>query len=76
MYRIIYLEAEAGYKTFDSDSGAEIMKNELQLSEQKMHVICVVDYVKQAIRNKCFDFSNHTDSIDHMIFDPMYVSQF
>jgi hypothetical protein len=76
MYRLIYLEPDTGYRYFDSPSGAEIDVNLAMLHKQKISVICVVDYAKQAINNKCLDYSNHYDSIDGMIFDPIYVTQF
>ncbi len=76
MYRLIYLEPQAGYKAFDSKLGKEIHDNVELLSKKQMHIICVVDYAKQSIGSKCPDFHNHCDSIDGMIFDPLYVSQF
>lgn len=76
MYRLIYLEPEIGYRSIDSSCGLEIHENVAKLGNEKMQIICVVDYAKQSIKNKCADFSNHSDSIDGMIFDPVYVTQF
>lgn len=76
MYRLIYLEPGTGYRSFDSDNGAEIHANAEQLRKQEILVICVVDYAKQSIKQKCTDFNNHCDSIDGMIFDLLYVTEF
>ena len=76
MYRLIYLEPESGYKSIDSKCNLEIHENVAKLGTEKIHVICIVDYLKQSIKNKCEDFSNHSDSIDGIIFDPAYVTQF
>ncbi len=76
MYRLIYFEPGAGYKTFDSESDREILESERALERQHIQVICVVDYRKQSISNKSLDFVKHTDGIDEIIFDPLYVNQF
>lgn len=76
MYRLIYLEPDTGYKCFDSDNGADIDINVEMLYKKRILVICIVDYAKQSINHKCADYGNHCDSIDGMIFDPVYVTQF
>lgn len=76
MYRLIYFEPDAGYKTFDSESDSEISENERNLKLRQIQIICVVDYIKQSISKKSLDFVSHTDGIDGIIFDPLYVTQF
>lgn len=76
MYRLIYFEPGVGYKSFDSESDNEILENAGKLKLNQVQVICVVDYIKQCINNKSLDFASHTDGIDEIIFDPLYVTQF
>ncbi len=76
MLRIVYCQPLAGYATFDGESACTLIAYQGNLYDQFLPVICIVDYNKKLIFNKSGDYKHHRDLIDHLIFDPKYVSQY
>ncbi len=74
MLRIIYQHPLDGYQVFDSHTPVQLIAYEHCLCEQFCHVICIVDYNKRIIFNKCDNFKIHRDQVDELIFDPRYTS--
>lgn len=70
MYRIIYFSTSLGYKTIDYKDDTYTLEAEEVVKNHQALLICVVDYYRKAILEKCDDFSVHRDKIDHIIFDP------
>jgi hypothetical protein len=74
MYRLIYFSADNNYYTFDSDDIVEMDAKDQIVKDHRFDVICVVDYKRQQISKKCLEYAKHRDLIEHLIFDPMFVS--
>lgn len=70
MFRLIYFNDSKGYKSIDykNESGYQVAQ-ETALANDAI-IICVVDYYRKSIINKCIDFDLHHDHIDGLIFDP------
>jgi len=69
MYRLIYYTPERPYGTIDSYSQIELIANEAILNSTHITVVCVVDYTKKIIINKCKYYDMHRELIDDLIFD-------
>lgn len=70
MFRLIYFNASIGYKTIDYKAENAFSNAAQQVRDNDGQIICVVDYYRKSILNKCPDFEFHHDKIDRIIFDP------
>lgn len=70
MFRLIYFNPSIGYKTIDYKHESGLQDAEKVVKANDAITICVVDYYRKSILNKCADFENHHDKIDRIIFDP------
>jgi len=68
MYRLIYYVPEKPYGTIDCYSQIELIANEAILNSEQITVVCVVDYTKKVILNKCKYYDFHRELIDDLIF--------
>ncbi len=69
MYRVIYFNPSLGYKSIDYKDDTYTSKAEEFIKSQDAFLVCIVDYYRKAILNKCDDFNSHREKIDHIIFD-------
>jgi hypothetical protein len=69
MYCLIYYAPERPYRTIDSCSQIELIANEAILKSEHVTVVCVVDYARKIILNKCKYYDMHRELIDDLIFD-------
>jgi hypothetical protein len=76
MYRLIYLNANHDYETFDAPSDIEANQQAEVLRGEGKEIICLVDYKRHAIFKKGENYVHHRDSIDYLIFDTRYVTNF
>jgi hypothetical protein len=70
MFRLIYFNASTGYKTIDYKDENAFTDAARSVKDNDGTIICVVDYYRKSILNKCADFEIHHDNIDRIIFDP------
>lgn len=68
MYRVIYLDNNSEYKTFDSEDYTIIADNHSNLKRCGNKIICIVDYYYNVILNKSRDFKAHIPYIDKFTF--------
>jgi hypothetical protein len=68
MYRVIYLDVNSEYQTFDSEDYNIIADSHLDLKRCGNKIICIVDYYYNVILNKCTDFKSHSPQIDQYTF--------
>jgi hypothetical protein len=68
MYRVIYLDENSEYQTFDSEDYNIIADNQKSLKRCGNKIICIVDYYYNVILNKCRDFKLHLQHIDRFVF--------
>jgi hypothetical protein len=70
MFRLIYFNPAAGYRTFDCKQVERLSEGERLVADAEAMIICVVDYYNKAILHKCSDYETHREQIDPLIFDP------
>jgi hypothetical protein len=68
MYRLIYLDNNSEYKTFDSEDYNIIADNHLKIKRGGNKIICLVDFYYNVILNKCRDYPAHTERINDYTF--------
>ena len=70
MFRLIYFNPSIGYKTIDYKDESGFANASETVKKDDSKIICIVDYYRKSILNKCDDFEIHHDKIDRIIFDP------
>jgi hypothetical protein len=66
MYRVIYLDTNFHYRTFDSEDYEIIAASHLILKRGGNKIICIVDYNYNV--NKCPDYKSHAAQINAFTF--------
>jgi hypothetical protein len=68
MYRIIYYAPQRPYGIIDSYNQIELIAFEAILKSEHIMVVCVVDYARKIILNKCKYYDIHRELVDDLIF--------
>jgi hypothetical protein len=74
MLRVVYQHPVEGYAFVDSKRSIQLIAIQSSLYEHFCTIICVVDYKRKTIFNKCDDFKLHREQVDELIFDSRYTS--
>lgn len=74
MLRVVYQHPFQGYGFVDSERQIQLIAFQSSLYEHFCTIICVVDYQRRTIFNRCDDFKSHRERVDELIFDPRYTS--
>ena len=69
MLRLIYFTSYLGYCFKDAISREEILQIQDKLQSTKADVICIVDLKDNITLNRCSDFQEHLNRLDHVLYD-------
>jgi hypothetical protein len=67
MYRLIYFDSVDGYDTLDFVRERDILDCVVFLQRDDQVVVCIVDYKLNTIKEKCINFEEHKQYIDHYL---------
>jgi hypothetical protein len=73
MVRIIYHIPELGYRVLDRYTHEEILRIEPSLKNANASIICIIDFKNKIVANKSFDFIEHRERMDDILFNKDYI---